>query len=558
MKLTPKELICLCIIWACVSAHGAHSSEGKPHRKCGFKHNLLPEIGVSEEHPDDVANRKLLYYNSHRFKVHVDASNVRTNTDEQREYLLKVVAEQGNKIFADKIGISGSQRIRGNPNIERYCTYGNIVTVPDRYLDYYSSTNADFILLLATEDGEEGTLAYASACYSDRDTGRPIIGLAVFNNAYLDPSKGTLDNDVATYVHEVLHALVFSSQLFKKFPKVREFPEDPDSKLVPQYVVSNGMHYLRGTNLLKVTRDHFDCQDISVIPLEDNGGEGSVGGHFERVIFGDETMVAEDVSIAKFSKITLALLKDSGWYDIDLSKGDLWTWGKGEGCELFSKTCSNSSIEETCDRNNNFGCDKTFHFKMSCQSTGFTNGCKIKALGERCTHLQKPYFFESTNINSRCQELTYNGAKFAGCVDVACSRSKTRYQVSLGGKYPTKFICDHEGQSHKPWKGYEFFCENPKLICRDLCPKGCYERGKCLENGQCMCDPLFEGEICGTFNRCPGLSRNVCYAVINSNNLDTKSYSNSYGQADFDPDYLRFSSWTDFHQRSLVETDSGL
>ena len=540
-------MFCLLSSWA--NTHGTH---GHKKAKCGYKHNMIPKLGLSDPMPKRITEdpmRRKLYSQSHRFKVHLDTSNVRGISDELREYLVDLVAKEGNAIFASKIGISGYQVVPANSRIDRYCNYEHIIKVPEKYK--YQDVDADFILFMGTDDtGDDGTLAYATACFLDRSNKRPNTGLAVFNPYYLDPGKGKLDNDVATYVHEVLHALVFSSQLWKNFPPVNGYP---------QYVVSNGNHYLRGKWLLQTVRDHFNCPDIQGVPLEDDGGEGSKGGHFERIVFGDETMVSEDVSIAKFSKMTLALLKDSGWYDIDLSMGDHYTWGKGEGCGLLNKSCSTAKVEETCDRNNNFGCDKTFKYKMSCTKTAFTNGCNIKTKGKSCmAGNQDMYFFETAGISSKCQEFFYNGKKMAGCVEIRCNSSKTMYQVSLKGNSPKKFVCREENERQQPWSGFDFVCENPKIICRDLCPKSCYNRGKCMENGQCACDPFFTGDICGTFKGCMGLSRDLCIKVVKSNSMNYKNYTNSFTENDFDPNYLKYTSWTDYYNRYLIQTDTGL
>jgi hypothetical protein len=517
-------------------------------------HNSIKKIGVSEEMPlritEDPKKRRLTT-EAHPFKVHVDDSNLEDLPDELREYLVNVVAKQGNKIFAEKISVKGYQSIPASKAIYESCEDNPIIKIPEHY--DYEDTDADFLLFLGFMDKDDGTLAYATPCLMEKGTLRPNVGFAVFNIKYLDPAKGNLDNDVATYVHEVLHALVFSGELFKNFP--------PTKAGKAQYVVKNGRHYLRGDNLMAVARDHFQCydKDFKAIVLEDEGGAGSAGSHFERIMFGDETMVAEDVTTAKFSKMTLAVLKDSGWYEIDLTKGDLWTWGKGEGCALLYKTCTNSSVDETCGTNNNFGCDKTFNSKMSCTSSPFTNQCNIKTTGKSCSKMtDDKYSFETYGMNSKCQEYKHKGEKKASCVDIKCNRNKTSYRVKLLGDHPAEFICKSEGQVETPWEGYQFFCENPELICRNLCPRSCYHRGKCLENGQCSCDPFYSGEICGTFNECDGVSSDLCDKILDSNQLNTSGFINTYGAKDFDVDYLSYSSWNDQRSGHWMETDSGV
>ena len=541
------------LFYVCVFFLGLVRVEGHKHRgKCGFKHNLVPELGVSEPLPPHIKNdpkRRRLASSSHPFKVHVDTSNVRGVSDTLREYLVDLVANEGNRIFANKIGVHSEQYIQGSPSIRRYCSYDSIVSVPSSYDS--GGVEGDFLLFLATDDtGNDGTLAYATACYLDQSDSRPVVGFAVFNPYYLDPAAGKLDNDVATYVHEVLHALVFSSQLWKFFPKTNG---------LSQYYVEDGNHYLRGPNLLQTVRSHFNCSSVRGVPLEDDGGDGSKGGHFERIVFGDETMVSEDVSIAKFSKMTLALMKDSGWYDIDIEMGDHYTWGKGEGCELFKRTCALNNVEESCNDNNNFGCDKTFKYKMQCRQTTFTGGCNIKTKGSTCLkdHENK-YFFETAGHNTRCQEFYYKGQKMAGCMEIQCAEDNKSYQVTIKGNDPTRYTCHKENEVFILGSNFKFMCENPRLICGDLCPKSCHHRGKCLENGLCACEPFFSGDICGTFDGCGSLSSSLCSSVVQSNRLDTADYGNSYTSDDYDKDYLSHSSWTDVDANgNTVATDTG-
>lgn len=301
------------------------------------------------------------------------------------------------------------------------------------------------------------------------------------------------------------------------------------------------------------------------IPLEDEGGDGSKGGHLERFVFGVETMVAEDIYTAQFSKITLSLLKDSGWYVIDLSDGDYYTWGKGEGCDLFYRKCSNSSADEVCTYNNNFGCDKTFRNKMICHSTDFSDGCKIKTKGQDCLvpHYGK-WDFEIDGPESRCQEFRWKGQKYAGCLKVKCAEDKKSYDVFLkDGKYELYYTCYGENDSAKLNSTTSFYCENPKVICGSLCPKNCNNRGKCLENGYCSCNPFYSGEICGNYHGCKpyGLKDSTCKMVLQSNKIQTYDLSDDYSPTDYDVNYLLHSSWKDLahlKRRIPVTTDSGI
>lgn len=40
-----------------------------------------------------------------------------------------------------------------------------------------------------------------------------------------------------------------------------------------------------------------------------------------------------------FSRITLALMEDSGWYKVNYSMASPLNWGKGLGCDFVKKSC---------------------------------------------------------------------------------------------------------------------------------------------------------------------------------------------------------------------------
>ena len=84
--------------------------------------------------------------------------------------------------------------------------------------------------------------------------------------------------------------------------------------------------------------------------MEDAGGQGSAGGHFEKRFFGDEMMVPDDTFDSRFSVMSLAIAADSGWYDVDFMGGDEYNWGKGSGCEMFMRQCPRNLISEFCNK----------------------------------------------------------------------------------------------------------------------------------------------------------------------------------------------------------------
>lgn len=61
---------------------------------------------------------------------------------------------------------------------------------------------------------------------------------------------------------------------------------------------------------------------------------------------GTEFMIAENKKSSYVSRFTLALLKSTGWYEVDLDNSEPTVWGKDLGCDFLS--ISNCAFNEFC------------------------------------------------------------------------------------------------------------------------------------------------------------------------------------------------------------------
>jgi hypothetical protein len=119
--------------------------------------------------------------------------------------------------------------------------------------------------------------------------------------------------------------------------------------------------------------------------LEDSGGSGSAGAHFEKLVFGDETMVSDDTTDAKYTAMSLSVAKDSGWYEVDMTSGENYFWGKDEGCSIFETTCPHANVTEFCNVEGHRGCSDNHMYKTSCSSSQFTgSNCNIYLNTKSC------------------------------------------------------------------------------------------------------------------------------------------------------------------------------
>ena len=149
--------------------------------------------------------------------------------------------------------------------------------------------------------------------------------------------------------------------------------------------------------------------------MENSGGSGSAGAHFEKLVFGDETMVSDDTRDAKYTRMSLSIAKDSGWYDVDITTGENYFWGKQEGCSIFEASCSHTSVSEFCNEEFHRGCNDNHMYQTSCSNSEFTGtNCNIYLNIKSCKvnheSTQKAFSYgpDSICLPSQVTDFIYN------------------------------------------------------------------------------------------------------------------------------------------------------
>jgi hypothetical protein len=82
-----------------------------------------------------------------------------------------------------------------------------------------------------------------------------LVGFAMFNEPYVEYDNGDYKAQIATFVHEVLHALYFHPGLFDLFPK-----NSQDQSFLFQD--SNNIYKIRGDTVLSQLKSHFNCSTV--------------------------------------------------------------------------------------------------------------------------------------------------------------------------------------------------------------------------------------------------------------------------------------------------------
>jgi hypothetical protein len=95
-------------------------------------------------------------------------------------------------------------------------------------------------------------------------------------------------------------------------------------------------------------------------------------------------MVSDDTTDAKYTHMSLSVAKDSGWYEVDMTSGENFFWGKNEGCSILANTCSHTDVSEFCATEGHSGCNDNFMYRTSCSSSQFTGNCNINLNVKSC------------------------------------------------------------------------------------------------------------------------------------------------------------------------------
>lgn len=127
--------------------------------------------------------------------------------------------------------------------------------------------------------------------------------------------------------------------------QIHQWSEQTIRKLVrPKWSIRGG--YIERTMDMVVTpkvveevRNHFNCSKLEGAELEDQGGEGTALTHWEKRILENEAMTGTHTQSPVFSRITLALMEDSGWYKPNYSMAQPLSWGRNLGCNFVMKSC---------------------------------------------------------------------------------------------------------------------------------------------------------------------------------------------------------------------------
>jgi hypothetical protein len=149
-------------------------------------------------------------------------------------------------------------------------------------------------------------------------------------------------------LHEITHALGFSSGKFGDFIRWINATDYQSIDIAEVYLQTTlpgwkTASFVRSPNVQAFVRKHFNCESLPGAEIEDGGGGGTAGSHWEKRVFNNEYMTGSEVEWSVFSPLTLAYFADSGWYQIDDTKAQALIWGLNKGCNFAMKQCLSSN-----------------------------------------------------------------------------------------------------------------------------------------------------------------------------------------------------------------------
>ncbi|KAK7869707.1 hypothetical protein R5R35_011777 [Gryllus longicercus] len=211
------------------------------------------------------------------------------------------------------------------------------------------------------------TVAYAAHCQQEAALDRPVAGHANLCPGAISTKPQELQVLLSTVKHEMLHALGFSVSLFAFWRDDAGAPLTPRGRLgKPQlnarlqarqwservirgavrerWGVAGGrvqrhVQLLVTPRVVREVRAHFACDALEGAELEDQGEDGTALTHWEKRLFENEAMTGTHTQNPVYSRLTLALLEDTGWYRANYSLAQPLFWGKGLGCDFAMRSC---------------------------------------------------------------------------------------------------------------------------------------------------------------------------------------------------------------------------
>ncbi|KAB7506187.1 Leishmanolysin-like peptidase [Armadillidium nasatum] len=302
-----------------------------------------------------------------------------------------------------------------------------------------------YISALQTDRCKKGfTVAYAAHCQQESTLDRPIAGHVNLCPFSISIKKQEVQTLLSTVKHEILHALGFSVSLYAYFRddngepltertesgkpplneqlQARQWSDKIIKKIVRNdWLVREGeikkqINMMVTPNVAREAKNHFDCPTLEGGELEDQGFDGTALTHWEKRAFENEAMTGTHTQNPVYSRITLALMEDTGWYYANYYMAQPLKWGQGLGCTFAKGSCM-KWITEQISKGKSIHpyCNKVKNDPLETECTDDRNSVALCNLIEYPTPL--PFHYQ--NFRSIPSISRIDVGKFGGSVSLA-------------------------------------------------------------------------------------------------------------------------------------------
>ena len=290
--------------------------------KCGA--NDIKDIKINKVSQPTNKRRLTTFYTPIKIKLDYSYLDSQQNSDETRITKIKKVLDNTLTYFEKLLSVLHTDFSYQPTHFKNYCK------IPVFGSDYNSwGYDNDLVIIPYFSDTlQSSVLAAATACVAISETMEPKMGVIMIN-PNLDFSYTNSERFLTMlFLHEISHVLIFHQAFFFSLNMISEQQKNGET-----------IYYIKTPNVLKKAKLHYNCNSITGIPLENYGGAGSAGSHWEsRYLLGDY-MIATDYPEIVISDISLAVFEDSGLYKVNYYTGGLFRFGKGEGCNFLEEKC---------------------------------------------------------------------------------------------------------------------------------------------------------------------------------------------------------------------------
>ena len=218
-------------------------------------------------------------------------------TDTKRSFLLNTLLPTTKEWYSNTLSViqvSKPLSVSGFSCTEPYSYACCSNQLPDEIKNEGISNTDVIIMVTARPVSSSNTIAWATACLTDQYS-RPILGQINFNPAKLDPSINAREEQIATALHEMAHALGFSGNLYQYY---REPGNGPLRSQVTETVEATDEDNFLGRDYVQIitptvvekAKEHFGCSNWvrPGLEIENGGGSGTSGSHWEKRIMENE------------------------------------------------------------------------------------------------------------------------------------------------------------------------------------------------------------------------------------------------------------------------------